>query len=60
MNSGDLKKRLKLFALRIIRLSESYPTIMPGIRLEGKLFAQALHLVPIIVLPVLENLTGTF
>jgi four helix bundle protein len=30
MNSGDLKKRLKLFALRIIRLSEKLPNNNAG------------------------------
>lgn len=30
MNSDDLKKRLKIFALRIIKLSESLPNNMTG------------------------------
>lgn len=30
MNSNDLKKRLKLFALRIIRLSERLPNTNAG------------------------------
>lgn len=37
MNSDDLKKRLKVFALRIIKLSESLPVTITGRTLANQL-----------------------
>jgi len=55
MNSEDLRKRLKIFALRIIKLSESLPNNNTGNTLGRQIIRSGTSLVQITDQHVWEN-----